>query len=806
MKVIVEHDEEVSAYLTQYARGLESLGEGYQTLDIEEKYHLWLSETIGAVEPNFEIVLGEDEEVVTREFIESYNMIWATIGANLHIDRADSFYHLTEHTYQIALPNKEASNSLWINCSSEKQSITAVDYLKCIHYLKNLSLEFNKPILIYANIYVPNEVFRYRTLTYKIINSYLTATQAILITKCINEDISQYYAVSKKPYEPYLDQIVYVSGSTRETLRRAACFLESLQDKRCCENTDKCSRERGSLYEDLFYQHISDEQEIYVFLNPGNFRPVQYYASLGVDIIPLMGDYGMLYAKKSLFESLRGVLMQEVAHPYYISILSHAPCHKIMIDQLSPQSLIKEELKYKGRGVYIGVISSDEVDYTCEALRTEKGASRIACIWQQEKVTIGKYYLKEQISEAIGSQNPNEHIKIPDGDSISTMMLTIAGGESKDHFYKGIATEAEFVVAKINKAPDAVQRIYGGIPSEHAVMMPDIIIGALKLIDFAREQGKPLVLCIPFNNNVDPHDGSLIRHQILGNMAQSHDLTIIVTAGEEADKMHHYGIEGEEQFSKKIQLRVSKEHQNVVGVIYQRFANFLKVKLHPPREMITHPVDLKIPAVTKVKETIIYSNGDKISFLNGASRILFRLENPQVGEWRIEIDSQTEVLSQIDIWISQQELNRHITLHPASPFITIGSLAATNNVMSIGGYDKKNMVVLKSSGRGYSWDNRVKPLFVTHGSNIIAPCRQGKWIATTGVLPATSIILGVAATLYSKFVEEKVFPFPNTLVMNSIMLSAVKQLDGNVYPNPSQGYGIFDLNTLSTLLAASYGV
>jgi hypothetical protein len=216
------------------------------------------------------------------------------------------------------------------------------------------------------------------------------------------------------------------------------------------------------------------------------------------------------------------------------------------------------------------------------------------------------------------------------------------------------------------------------------------------------------------------------------------------------------------------------------------------------------PIDLKTVGITRLRGATIYSNGSKISFLNGSARILFRIENPQVGNWRIEMTSITEGLSQIDIWISQQELNAHITLNPSSPFITVGSLGNTQNVMTVGGYDEENMVVLRSSGRGYSWDDRVKPLFVTNASRIISPSKPGIWVSATGTLPAASVMLGVVATLYCKFNEEQVFPFPNTLVMNSIILSWIKQLEGVEYPNPSHGYGQFDLEVLNRMLYTPY--
>ncbi|WP_069998259.1 hypothetical protein [Cellulosilyticum sp. I15G10I2] len=813
MRVIVEHDEWSTRYLRQYANHIEKLDAQHKILDIHEKYLPWLMQLSSYVEHDFmiELVDGAARAAEAAEAADylidgvyQNQLIFATLGCKIAHSSISCYYNMAHHTQEMPERFKEGSAYNWIHCYSENSEVRAADYIKCIVYLSELSQRLNKPLLIYVSCYVPEAVYRYRTLTYKIINHTLERVKGTLVVKCKDADIYQAYVPCEEAYEPYFDRIVYCNEKQRDILKKAAVFLVSLKDEAASYLTGEHNRQDGELYDDFFYQQINLNEKIYVFLNPGNFRPPQYYEALGFKVITLMGDYGMLYAKKSAFETLREVIKLEVAHPYYISILTHNICHKTMLESVPQYSLTKESSKYKGKDIYIGVITTDDVDYTCEALRTQEGASRIVYMWHQEEADKGRHYLRDTINEALQSNNPDKHIKLPDGDSISTMMLGIAGGASRTHLYTGIATEAEFLIAKIKKAPSNIQQIYGGVPFEHAVTMPDVIIAALKLIEFAREQHKPLVLCIPFNNNVDPHDGSLILHQILGMLAQNHALTIIVPAGEEADKMHHYGLNGETMFQDELLIKVRKANQNIVGVIYQRFASIGRTILYPPETMGGLSIDLKLPGVSQVKNTIIYSNGDKISFLNGASRILFRMEKPEIGDWKITFSSQTERLSQIDIWISQEELNYHTTLQPASPFVTIGSLASTSNVMSVGGYDKENMIVLRGSGRGYSWDNRVRPLFITHASNIIAPCGQQEWVAVTGTLPAASVMLGTAAVLYSKFKKENVFPLPNTLIMNSIILGAVKQFEGGVYPNPSQGYGIFDLNALETVLAASY--
>ncbi|MDF2612483.1 MAG: hypothetical protein K0S71_269 [Clostridia bacterium] len=801
MRVIVQHDEKVESYLTQYASYIEYLDANSKILNIEEKYLPWLNSIAQYVEPDFTIELGKENDI--DKYFLNNKMILATIGLKAENEQVDAYYNMSTYTLESISEVKDKKACEWISCYSMNSKIDVSEYIKCIRYLKDLASRSHKPIIIYSNIYIPNETYRYRTLAYKVISSSLEKMNGVLITKTDEDDNDRYYVSSQKAFEFYLDYAIYVEDSLNDALAKVIPLLHISEDPIRLKKLYEDNRQETALFRtNVFYQAINPEQEIYVPLNTMSFREPAYYEALGIKHIPLIGNYGMLYAKRSKFDELREQLSQDVAQPYYMPIVSHQTCSKTVTGENFTHHLTAKEPKYKGKGVYIGVIATDHIDYTSEVLRTQDGKSRVACIWEQIRTDEGTYYFSEQIDEALAGSTPEQFIKLPEGDSVSTMILGIAGGESKAPEYRGIATEAEFVVAKINTAPESFQKIYGGSPAKTAVTMADILIGAIKLIDFAAEKEKPLVLCIPFNTNIDSHDGSFSLYEILALIATKESVTIIVPAGEEADKMHHYSVGGKQPALNTINIRVQRESQNIVAIAYQRFSNIVSALLYPPREVSDEAVNLKKTGVTELKGAVIYSNGYNISPLNGAIRLFFRIDNPQVGTWRIELALTTETSSQIDLWISQQELNNYVTLDPSDPLVTIGSLGNVRNIMTIGGYDESSMVVLRSSGRGYSWDNRVGPNFVTHANNITAPCQVGEWVKVTGTLSAIGVISGVAAAVYNRCIAERVDPLPNTLVMDTIILGTVKQFEGIEYPNPSYGYGVFDLKMIDSLLTA----
>lgn len=799
MKVIVEHDEHAGIYLSQYAKHLEHLDKQHAILDIEDKYVPWLTEQVRYAEPNFEIELVPEQEHLETSLVSEEKIIIAYIGELQKDEVIDVYYDIGTCKSTPRCKIKQVSYEL-INCYSETGRIDAVNYIKCIDYLCQLSKTHQKPIIIYARLKVPHETYRYRTLTYKIVNRYMATVQGVFIFNCLKKEVYKYHETKKRAYEFYEDTSIYLEECFNEALKKAIPILHRSDGGLNFKEMYKYQRQTGSLYDDVFYETIPPQEYIYVLLNSGNYRRPEYYEALGFQAIPIVDEYSVLYGTKSQFDALSEVLKEEVAPQYTMPIVSHILCYREPMTAQAIYNMVPENMPYQGRGIYIGLITVDAVDYTSPLLRDANGRTRIACIWEQEEAGVGTYYFNEQINSVLDNLDTGVDIPLPEGDSMSTMMLAISGGNSTANNYRGVASEAEFIVARIKPASDAIQEIFGGVPSAYGVTMPDVLIGATRLINFANEERKPLVLCVPFNGNVDPHDGSFTMNQMLSFMAQRTGLTIVIPAGEEADKQHHYAISGPQGATNIFNIRVDKEEQNVVGIMCERFINTLQAFLYPPPSVASEPIDIKRPGITRINQTTIYSSGERFNFSNGAQEILFRIHNPEVGGWRIEARLETSAISKMDIWLAQQELNPYTTIRPSDPFVTVGSTAASPALMSVGGYDKNSMVVLRSSGRGYTWDNRVDPLFVTHAASIVAPCRIGELISISGTLPAASIVCGVIAALYSKFLEEQVFPMPNTLIMNSLILGSTEQFPNVEYPNPSQGYGIFNIEVLRQLL------
>lgn len=804
MKAIVWHDANRYRYLKKYTSAIYHISEKYKIVDIRKQYLSSLSSKMKCVEPNFLLELYEIEEL-EKDVLKS-DMLLITIGAYMKDARIDAEYNMGTHTLKRFNKDKHTSTYKWIHCYDFDDKTDAVKYIQCIRFLYHFAKCYSKPIIIYSHTYVNDEKFRYRSLTYKIINEYLEKLKGVFVVKTPYASQFKSYISSSKNAGFYIDKAIYLDEPLSDAIKKVMPLLGIFNYKNI-EETSKQLRQVAVLFEDnVFYRAIDPEEEIYILPDISSDINIEKYVSLGIKHVPLIGSYGMLYGKKKDFDTLRDELIYNVIYPYYVPILSHPKCDKINTYKDFSYNLYPDELKYRGKDVYIGVIAVDDVDYTHTTLRTPHGKSRIACIWRQTRADEGTFYYKEDIDNELASQNPGSQIPLPEGESMSTMMLALAGGSTTQPSYQTIATESEFLVAKINPASEGMQRIYAGIPCKYAVSIGDVLVGVIKLISIAVEAKKPLVLCLPFNSNIDPHDGTVPLYAILQILANRAGVAIIAPAGDEADKMHHSNIRPSSNGIATVDINVPRANQNVIGMIYQDFANLIDVLLYPPKNISTRPVSLKRADVINIEGTIIYDDGYRISPLNGSVRLFFRIDNPHVGNWRIEFNIDTTRVSKTHLWISQKEVNEFITLTPSDAFITIGSTACINTLIVVGGFDQNYMIPLGSSGRGYTRNNIVKPDFITNVSNVIAPCSANEWASVTGTIPATCIMAGVVATLFNRFQEENIFPLPNSLVMNSILLTQISQIGDIEYPNPRFGYGVFELSSLNRLLEEQWNI
>lgn len=146
---------------------------------------------------------------------------------------------------------------------------------------------------------------------------------------------------------------------------------------------------------------------------------------------------------------------------------------------------IKPGTLYDGTGVIVGVIDNG-FDFTHPAFRDADGNCRISCAWDQnamgEQTVYGYGTLYDTPDKVLGARHDNSY------DTHGTHVLGIAAGSAG--VYKGIATGADIAVVSTNKTEQG------------------IIDGVDFLVNYAREQHKPIAINISYGSVLGYKDGT----------------------------------------------------------------------------------------------------------------------------------------------------------------------------------------------------------------------------------------------------------------------------------------------------------
>lgn len=714
-------------------------------------------------------------------------VLLATLGAYIESDKVSHYYDISEARWRTNLISR--AEVPWICCYSYREWTPVSYYLNCIDSLHQVAKALKLRLVMIGHVESRLPYFQYRSIADKVINQYLQKYESLYLMEVANYEKYLYQIPKKRSYEPYQNQIIYGELSQKK-------LAEKIRQWECKKKDKVLERDVvHELYQDCFYERIPPRQKIYVLISLLNGMDGKYYGELGLNTIYMGYQYALLYDDREKIDKYSESIQKQVLHTYSSPIFSPAMMKKEDIDALSAYAVIDKPLKYRGNHTYIGIVGTEGIDYKADFLRKANGDTRIACIWEQESGDQGSYYTSVDINKELAKGEvvnpPNVEQKVTQ----ETLILEMAAGKSQQ--YEGIATEAEFLVSKIKSAPPDISKIYGGLAEESSVLMPDILIAVSKMIELAHLNNRPIVIYIPYNTNLSIHDGTSAYERILDTFAMEEGVTVIVPSGEEGDKAHHGVLLPSSNESNEIMLTARAETESVVGIIYMHSVeNQPLLLMTPDKEEESLRLDEK--GVYKRGETIIYSSGIQYNYQNGIRYILFSLEHMAAGNWRLVGNQIGRDNGKIELWLAQQAINPYVTFKTSNPFSTLGSNAALNNVISVASFDIKNWVVLGSSGRGDEWNNRIKPVCASQSMNPVV--YKDKWKNVQGTAVAASILVGAIATIYEKWEKEQKMPYPNSLIINNLILGYLTQFSGETYPNRGQGYGVFQVETLPELL------
>lgn len=483
-------------------------------------------------------------------------------------------------------------------------------------------------------------------------------------------------------------------------------------------------------------------------------------------------------------------------------------------------------LNNQGKGVLIGLVDTG-IDYRSPLFQNPDGTTRIAGIWDQsvpieEDVlpagvpdyypmggsSYGTEYTREQINEALASDDPLSLVPTQDTIGHGTFLAGLAAGSSiPQEDFTGAAPEAELAVVKLKPAKKYLRDFYL-IPSDApAFQENDIMIGIKYLRMMADRLKKPLVILLAMGSNSGSHIGTSPLSQVTQNYSGFFGIITVIAGGNETGAAHHFyasipaGTEYED-----VEIRVGKEEaeRGFVLELWAADADTYTVGfISPSGERISRiPIiannETSIPFL--LDATTITVNYQLIEAESGSQLIFMRFQTPAAGIWTVRVYNTQRFKGTFHMWLPVQGMisEETVFLRP-DPYSTITVPGNSRLPITVGAYDTSTGGIYIHSSRGFTPNQIVKPELAAPGVNILGPSVGRKpgsdtpMTTRTGTSAAAAITAGAAANLLGWGIVEGNYPTMSEASVKSYLIRGAQRNPALTYPNREFGYGTLDL-------------
>lgn len=472
-----------------------------------------------------------------------------------------------------------------------------------------------------------------------------------------------------------------------------------------------------------------------------------------------------------------------------------------------------------GRGVMIGFIDTG-IDYANPLFRNRDGTSRIAAIWDQtiDSETVpdaiagfqpfyGTVYSREQINEALSSEDPLAIVPSRDTDGHGTFMAGVAAANRVESpvSFSGAAPEATLAVVKLKPAKPYLRDFFlirDGVP---AFQENDVMTALSFLLATAGTLRMPLVVYVGVGTSQGDHDGTLpLGRQIL-NLTGAPGLAVVAGAGNEVGYHHHFfGNMASGQTFEDVELRVGQDEPGFCLELWARQPELFTVGFVSPSGEVIDRIPLSLGPETTVRFrldasviTLSYQNYETAS---GSQLIFMRFQSPAPGIWHVRVFPSIFISGQFHMWLPMHGFlsDDTIFLRP-HPDTTITDPGNSPTVITAATYDHRNESIAIHSSRGYTRSGLIKPDFAAPGAEVQGPALPSsdageiRFTRRTGSSVAAAIAAGAVADIFTWGIVDGNDRVLNGASVNSMLIRGAGRNPSFSYPNREWGFGTLDL-------------
>ncbi|OOB78089.1 MAG: hypothetical protein BEN18_08550 [Epulopiscium sp. Nuni2H_MBin001] len=468
----------------------------------------------------------------------------------------------------------------------------------------------------------------------------------------------------------------------------------------------------------------------------------------------------------------------------------------------------------RGKGVILGFVDTG-IEYTSNFFRFEDGSTRIVSIWDQtiedgkppKEDSFGSEYTREEINEALKSDNPLSIVPSTDYNGHGTYIAGVAGGSDRlgRSGYVGAAPDAEFIVVKMREASQSLKDYYLVKPGVVAYPDGSILLGINYIIEKAAQLNKPLVLCIAVGNNYGGHDGTNVIERYLGHLTLMPKVIVVAAAGNEGNAGHHYKNTVEQNEKRTVELNVAANENGFLLHIWGTQIDKLSVGLRSPIGQIIERVPLK-PYKAEKFNFSLQSSKIIIDYKypesnTGGESIVIAFQEPIAGIWQIDIYGDDITNGTFHMWLPRAGFVENNTRFSEPNLETTVCVPATADfVIVVGGYDVVDKSLYAASGRGPTRFGDIKPDIIAPSINIDGPGLNNTLTSATGTSVGAAMTAGAGALLLEWAILNEGLPTLNTRIARMVLARGAQRQPPGGHPTNIEGFGMLDLQNALLLI------
>ena len=464
-------------------------------------------------------------------------------------------------------------------------------------------------------------------------------------------------------------------------------------------------------------------------------------------------------------------------------------------------------LNLRGKGIMIGVLDTG-IDYENVIFRNIDGSSRITAIWDQtdqngrppDTFSYGSEYTKEQINQALRSDEPQSIVPSKDENGHGTFLASVAaGGENIQQGFIGAAPEAAIAVVKLKEAKDYLRKFYGIRQGAVCYQETDIMQGLRYLHLLALKNQMPLVMCVALGTNLGGHNGMSGLSRILGSYSRLVNRCVVIGGGNEADERHHFqGRLDRVGDVQEVEMRVESGNTGFVAELWGTIPNVVTAYLVSPSGERSPVISIRQGSRYQLTFPFEQTTVDveyRLFLRDGRSQLIFlKFDRPAQGIWKIGVQSLERADGEFHIWLPVREfLDGNVYFLEANPDVTLTEPANTDDPITVAYYRGADKSVDINSGRGYTRDRRIKPDFAVPGVQVLGAGVNGNFVRRSGSSVAAGITAGACAMIMEWLLDQPILAGITTSQVANIIILGAEQSTFSEFPNRQWGYGTMDL-------------